>query len=148
MRIMTGRSRLRNFLERVRASSVAKRIRERPSDAEQRCNEGYCGDRSTNTFTAQRQRARKRRHGKYIHRHRCANGAAWPWNPKRGLDPATGSSNEHCHASRQSKSLREKFYSAKKCTPVPKELEGLSEVNFASRRMAGSRTRPRRCSWS
>jgi hypothetical protein len=82
------------------------------------------------TLDERRSRARKRWHGKYIHRPGGANGPRRTRNEKQRLDSAAQRSDESQDDKHQSESGREKLYTATKRTPVSKESEGLSKVNF------------------
>jgi hypothetical protein len=104
----------------------------RSSNAQQQHNQGYYGDRST-TFDDQRPRARKRWHGKYVHRHRGPNGADWPMSPKQRLDSAARNGNEYCSDQPESKSLTEKFYTANK-SPHFKRIRRVIKSKFRNQR--------------
>jgi hypothetical protein len=95
----------------------------------QKYDQGNYGDRST-SFHEWRPCAGKCRHRKYILRHRGANGACRTRNKTERLDSAARRSNESADDKHQSQSCREKLFTATKRTPISKESEGQSKVNF------------------
>jgi hypothetical protein len=93
-------------------------------------DQGYFGDCNDTTLDERRPCTRKRWNGKHVHRYRGANRPRRTRNKKERLDPAARRSNEFWDDKHQSESRREKLYTAAERTPVSKESEGLSKVNF------------------